>query len=339
MKTKQIVFTKINTAELLDTEFSAPKAEEVAVSLEYSAISAGTERANITGLRNGTAQEEDKPSGFPRFCGYSSAGIVTETGSGVTDLQKGDRVAICWGLHKKHLTIPRSNVIKLPDSVSLQEASMALISTFPLAAIRKTRLEIGESAMVMGLGILGVFAVEELKAAGAVPVIAVDPVQERRDFARKLGADDALDPTSPDFYETVKKLTDGGVNIVIEVSGVGQGLIQALDCVKRFGRIALLGCTRSSDFKIDYYKKVHAPGITLIGAHTLARPGVDSYPGYWTTHDDMQAVLRLLQGGRLDFSRIISEIHTPEEAPEVFRRLVNDRNFPVGVLFDWTKMS
>ena len=66
---------------------------------------------------------------------------------------------------------------------------MALISTFPLAAIRKAKLEIGASAMVMGLGILGIFAVQEFKAAGAYPIIAVDPVKERREFALKFGAD------------------------------------------------------------------------------------------------------------------------------------------------------
>lgn len=88
--------------------------------------------------------------------GYSSAGIVTETGSAVNDIKIGDRVAVYWGVHKKHITVNRKNVIKLPDEVSTKEASMALISTFPLSAIRKTRLEIGESAMVMGLGILDV---------------------------------------------------------------------------------------------------------------------------------------------------------------------------------------
>jgi threonine dehydrogenase-like Zn-dependent dehydrogenase len=132
----------------------------------------------------------------------------------------------------------------------------------------------------------------------------------------------------------VKEITEGGANVAIEVTGLGQGLIQTLDCMAKFGRIALLGCTRSSDFKIDYYRKVHAPGITIVGAHTGARPK-ESYPAYWTDKDDIKAVLKMILGKRLNFREIISEIHKPEEAPDVYKRLISDKNFPVGVLFDW----
>ena len=124
----------------------------------------------------------------------------------------------------------------IPDEVSIKEASMVLIPTFPLAAIRKTKLEIGESAMVMGLGIWGMFAVQELKAVGAYPVIAVDPVEERREFAMKMGADFALDPTNVSFVQTVNDLSDGGVNVYIEVTGLGIGLVQALDCMQKNGK-------------------------------------------------------------------------------------------------------
>ena len=152
MHTKQIVFTKAYMAELLDAECLPPKENEVTVQLEYSAISAGTEKANYIGLRNGVDVAENAEAVFPRTVGYSSAGIVTETGADVNDIKIGDRVAVyLGGVHKKHITLNRKNVMKIPDEVSTKEAAMALISTFPLAAIRKTRLEIGESAMVMGL--------------------------------------------------------------------------------------------------------------------------------------------------------------------------------------------
>lgn len=335
MKTKQIIFTKPCVAEFLDVDYLPPKEREVSVSLEYSAISSGTEKANLIGLRNGTDISENEEAIFPRTVGYSAAGIVTEIGSGVTSVNVGDRVIVFWGKHKKNITISENNVIKIPNGVTTKEASMALISTFPLGAIRKVRLEIGESAMVMGLGILGIFAVQELKAAGAYPVIAVDPIKERRDFALKMGADYALDPTEKDFSKNVIALSDGGVNVCIEVTGLGVGLIQALDCMKRFGRVALLGCTRSSKFEIDYYGKVHGPGITLIGAHTMARPQSESSPGFWTDKDDLRAVMNLIKGNRLNFKDMICEIHSPTEAGQVYDRLANDKNFPIGVLFDW----
>ncbi len=338
MKTKQIVFTNPYVAELLDVECLPPKENEVTVELEYSAISSGTEKANFIGERNGVNVAEGTKAKFPRTVGYSAAGIVTAVGSGVTDLSVGDKVGVYWGKHKKHITVPRSKVMKLPEGVTTAEASFALISIFPLAAIRKTRLEIGESALVMGLGILGICAVEELKAAGAYPVIAADPIAERREFALKMGADFAVDPTDPDFIKTVCKLSDGGVNVCIEVTGLGIGLVQALDCMQKMGRIALLGCTRNSKFEIDYYTKVHGRGISLIGAHTMARPKNESSAGLWTNEDDLRTVLNLIKGRRLNFKDLICEIHSPVDAQAVFARLAEGKDFPIGVLFDWKKV-
>ena len=338
MKTKQIVFTGVNTVELLETEYEAPKANQVVVSLEYSAISAGTERANITGDPNIEIWGENKTEAvFPRCCGYSSAGVVTEVGSGITDLNCGDRVAVYYSCHKKMLTMNRDCVVKLPEEVSTKEAAMAYISTFPLAAVRKTRVEIGESAMVMGLGILGIFAVQELKAAGAVPVIAVDPLKDRRELALRMGADYALDPTDADFCKKVKELTDGGANVAIEVTGNGGALDGVLDCMAKFGRVALLGCTRNSDFTIDYYKKVHGPGISLIGAHTGARPTVESAAGYWTQHDDVMAVQKLVHLNRLNLAELVEETYSPVDAPEVYRRLAEEKAFPI-TQFDWRRL-
>ena len=339
MKTKQIVFTKAQTAELLEVECLPPKENEVTVELEYSAISAGTEKANFIGDRNGIYTSENEKAVFPRTVGYSAAGRVIAVGSDVTDLKVGNRVIVYWGKHKKHITVNRGKVMPIPDEVSTQEASMALIATFPLAAIRKTRLEIGESALVMGLGILGIFAVQQLRAAGAYPVIAADPIKERREFALKMGADLALDPTAEGFCESVKQLSGGGVNVCIEVTGLGIGLIQALDCMRKMGRVALLGCTRSSKFEIDYYGKVHGPGISLIGAHTMARPQTDSSNGLWTEAEDLQTVLNMIKGKRMNFKDMICELHAPQAAQTVYSRLVNDKSFPIGVLFDWTKLE
>ena len=338
MKTIGIVFTEAYKAEVLQIECRSPGYDEVMVELEYSAISAGTERENFVGGRVSIYYSEGVTATFPRCVGYSSAGIVKEVGEGVTELKVGDRVAIFGSKHQKHITINKSNVIKLSAEVSTAEAAMSYISIFPLAAIRKTKLEIGESALVMGLGILGIFAVEELRAAGAYPIIAVDPIKERRDFALKMGADYAFDPTDASFSERVNQITDGGVNVCIEVTGLGIGLIQALDCMKKMGRVALLGCTRSSKFEIDYYSKVHGRGISIIGAHTLARPQNESSSGFWTEKDDIKTILNLIKSNRLNFKDIICEIHSPADAQTIYDRLVNEKNFPIGVLFDWGRI-
>lgn len=339
MQCKQIVFTEINKAELLTVDAKEPSPNEVMVETMFSTISCGTERANITGDPNVNARGASCVS-FPRMSGYNSAGVVVKKGENVKSVDVGDRVVVYWGFHKGYNTVNEANVVKIEDDkIGFEAAAMSFISTFPMAAIRKTRIEMGESAIVMGLGILGMIAVKLLRAAGAVPIIAADPNPQRREIALKNGADYAFDPLSEGFAEEVKKVTGGGVNVAIEVTGVGAGFNEALDCMAKFGRVALLGCTRNSDFTVDYYKKIHAPGITVIGAHTIARPDTESHPGWFTHRDDIKAVLKMCSGGRLCLDNLVEETHSPEECFNVYSRLAHDKNFPIVVQFDWRRLK
>lgn len=338
MQIKQIVFTKPYLAEYLtvgEWELDSRKENCVVVKTVVSTISAGTERANFIGEKSVTISSDTEVP-FPRTVGYSSAGEVVAVGASVKKVKVGDRVAVYGGKHKNYNIISEDCVVKIEsEKVSYEEASFSYIATFPLAAVRKVNLEIGESLMVMGLGILGQFAVMFARAAGAYPVIACDPVQSRREEALKNGADYAFNPFDTDFAEKVKAVTNGGVKTAIEVTGVGAGLDETLDCMARLGRVALLGCTRSSDFSIDYYHKVHGPGITLVGAHTLARPTKESYPSHFTHEDDIKTVLSLCGGGRLPIKNLVKETQSPINCQEVFTRLATDKNFPIGVQFDW----
>jgi len=339
MKNPGIVFTDVGKAEVFENEMPTPKADEVLIRIESTTISSGTERANLLGDLNvsiytGPAEK----SIFPNTSGYSAAGVIEAVGENVKDFKAGDRVAGSWTRHVRYICLNQMNVHKIEDdNISFSEASMVHIATFPLAAIRKCYLEIGESAAVMGLGVLGLIAVQLLKAAGAAPVIAVDPVKEKREQALTLGADYALDPFEEGFAEKVKSLTGGGLNVAIEVTGNGKALDMVLDCMARFGRVALLGCTRDSNFTIDYYRKVHGPGVSLIGAHTQARQKKESTHGNYTDHDDALTLLKLISLGRIDLKQMIAEIHSPYDAPEVYTRLANEKSFPV-VQFDWSKI-
>lgn len=336
MKVKQIAFTKPCVAELVEKEIGMPKDNEVQVRLMISSISSGTERANLIGDPNIGPNCEGFVQ-FPRVLGYSSSGVVEAVGEKVSDLKVGDRVAMSWTTHTQVVNVIRENVYKLPDSVSFNDGALLHISTFPLAAIRKCHLEIGESAIVMGMGVLGLVSIPLLKVSGAVPIIAVDPVAEKREKALSIGADYALDPFDEDFPKKVKELTNGGAKVGIEVTGIGAGLDGILDCMAKFGRVALLGCTRNKEFTIDYYRKVHGPGITLIGAHTQARPDCESHNGWWTQRDDIYTTMKLTQMGRLKLSDIIDEIHFPDEATEIYSRLATEKAFPL-VQFDWSKL-
>lgn len=138
-----------------------------------------------------------------------------------------------------------------------------------------------------------------------------------------------MSPPTKDFVSRVKAVTRGGkgVNAIVEVTGLSVALKQALEVIAPMGRVSLLGCTRVSDTPIDYYQKVHRPGVEIIGAHTNARPSVESYPHHWTHRDDIEALMDMTAGGRLDMSKILSEIDSPEDAPQVYRRWRKIRRF------------
>jgi 2-desacetyl-2-hydroxyethyl bacteriochlorophyllide A dehydrogenase len=331
---KKILFTKPNTAELVDFELTPPKENEVQVRLDRSSISAGTERANLIGEVNVSSTRYDTQARFPRSGGYSSVGrVVADRGA----FRAGDRVAMCWSTHAQVINISQSHVYKLPDCISDADAALFNIATFPMAAVRKIDAQLGSSAIVMGLGILGLIAVDLLRLAGCCPVIAVDPIKEQRDLALSRGADYAFDPYEEGFAERVKAVTDGGVNVAIEVTGIGKALDQVLDCMAPFGKVALLGCTRHSDFTIDYYHKVHGPGVSLIGAHTQSRPKYDSNCEVWSEADDIRTLIRLIGAGRLDLASLVDRVVSPQEAPQIYHELATRSPFPV-TQFDWSKL-
>ncbi len=334
MKAKRIVFSGVNTVLFTEEEIGQIGKNQVLVKNMVSTISSGTERANLSGELNVSVFENFTEAKFPRYGGYSSAGEVVAIGEEVTYVKVGDKVAVSNGIHGDYNIVDVSDVYKIPDTVSYEAAALSFISGFSMAAIRKTRLEIGESAIIMGFGVLGMLALQLLKSAGAVPVIVVDHSEKKRERALELGADYALNPFDADFVSRVKTINDGGVNVAIEVTGNGKALDTVLDCMARYGRIALLGCTRNSDFTIDYYHKVHGPGITLVGAHTAARPVTESSPAFWTVRDDITAFLKLIQHKRIDPTLIIDEVHSPKDAKEVYERLVSSPDFPV-TQFDW----
>lgn len=330
MQSKTIVFTEPQTAELQLKEITPVEGNLVQVKMEYTVLSGGTERANIMGINN-TWQR------FPMSLGYCGVGYVTEVGQEVQHIKVGDRVLVYHGIHTEYNVVSESDVTKVEnEDIDSIDAAFVIIASMGLGGVRKLALELGESAMVMGLGLLGMFAIQFCRLSGANPVIAVDLNKDRRALALKLGADYALDPTDEHFVEQVKRITKGkGVNACVEVTGVSVAMKQALECASIQGRISLLGCTRVSDCEIDYYTQVHRPGIKLIGAHNFIRPKYESYPHHWTHHDDCRAILDMIAVKRVDVQSIVSRVVKPETAPEIYTELCNDKNFPIGTVFDW----
>ena len=300
-------------------------------------ISAGTECANLLQRPNTVTAEY----GFPFCPGYSASGKVIATGKDVTTLKVGDLAIIPLGGHRSHTIKKAESLLKIEDdSIDMLAAAFAQIASFSFLGVRKLKIEIGESVMIAGQGILGVLALQIASLSGAIPVIVSDFDPKRRDLALKLGAAAAFSPDEEDFVEKVKAASGAnGPNAVVEVTGSAMALQQALEYIAWEGRISLLGCTRVSDLPIDFYKYVHRRGITLIGSHTSTRSQHESAPWHWTEHDDYRTFLKLLAARKLQIRPLISEIVLPEAAPEVYASLTENKNPPLGMVFDWRKSN
>ena len=335
MKSKKIVFTAFHQAELLEVETRPLLENDVLTEMEYTVVSGGTERANIMAMPNAGGNS------FPKNLGYCGVGRVTEIGEKVTSVAVGDRVLVYHGKHMKYSVQTEDKVTKIEDDrIDSLDVAFVIIASMGLGGVRKLEIELGESAMVMGLGLLGIFAVQFLRLSGAFPVIAADLNPARRELALKLGADYAFDPSEPDFVEQVKAATKGnGVRATVEVTGVSAAMKQALACASWMGRIALLGCTRVSDSSVDFYQSVHRPGVKLIGAHNFVRPKVESYPHHWTHQDDCKAILDLIGAGRIQVAPIVSRVVSPEDCTEIYNQLCDDPTFPMGTVFDWREIK
>ena len=329
MEGYRIIFTGIGQAALESFAVHEPQDGEVLIEMLYSVLSAGTERANLLAMPN-------TPASFPAYMGYCAIGRIAACGSSVTDLVPGDRVIVYHGRHQTHTVMKADGLVKVRDDVASLDGAFTVIASMSLQGLRKVRLELGESVLVMGQGLLGIFATQLARLDGGLPVVALDFSPERRQLALRLGADAVFSPDDPDLKTALHDLTRGrGMNAIIEVTGSARALEQALELAARQGRIALLGCTRVSDKPIDFYQMVHKPGVSIIGAHNFVRPSVDSYPGYWTRQDDYLVLLDLIASGRLQVRPIVSEVVSPAQAAPIYARLAADPQAPLGIVFDW----
>lgn len=332
----QIMFTAPKTAELVPFNVKMPGDNEALVRVEYNLISAGTEKAQLNGGNNVRNK-------FPENLGYSSVGVIEQVGKNVNGFKSGDRVFVEKAGHANYNTCHVSHITKIPDNVSSQEAVFTRVASFSLEGIRRSRLEIGESVAIVGLGMLGLFAVQFARIGGASVIIGIGNREYRQKKAIEYGADHILSPKDPELIKKVFEFTEKktyirGANVVIETSGTEDGLIKGLEYASWQGRVLLSGCIREMTKPIDVYKYIHLKGVNVIGAHDSTRPLVNSAAGNWTAKRDYITILGLFSDGRLDAQTMISELVSPKEVKQVYSRLLNDPQFPLGVLFDWSKL-
>ncbi|GIP44258.1 (R,R)-butanediol dehydrogenase [Paenibacillus sp. J45TS6] len=206
----------------------------------------------------------------PVVMGHEFSGQVVEVGEGVTRLQKGDRVVVepifncgqCTacrqgkynlcdkmgflglagggGGFSEYVAADEHIVHKIPDTVSYEQGALVEPSAVALYAVRQSKLKVGDKAVVFGAGPIGLLVIEALKASGASEIYAVELSAERSAKATELGAQVINPKETPDVVEEIHRLTDGGANVVFEVTGVPPVLEQALEAVRIGGELMIV---------------------------------------------------------------------------------------------------
>lgn len=260
--------------------------------------------------------------------GHEVAGVVEQVGTNVADLSVGDRVAVhhhvscghCYYCKNGFETLcedyPKSNldpcglaegfrvpqvlvkggaVHRLPDSISFEEGSQAEPIACCIRALDKVGVRAGSTAAIFGVGPVGLSHLQLLKSFGASAVYAVDLVRKRLDYALRLGAELAFDPTTDDPARAISLLTgEMGVDLAIVATANLKALESAFDTVRKGGTVLQFGApTKGSRFTLD------------MGRMFLREVRFQS--SYSTSETEMQMALELMASGRIKPSEIVTD--------------------------------
>ncbi len=306
--------------------------DEVLVETECTLISPGTERAFLLGLPNAQGRYPSRP-------GYSNVGTVVEVGKAVTDFKIGERVASTQG-HTSHFIASTNRLLKIASTnVPAEEAVFFNLGAIALQGVRKARIELGEAALVLGQGLIGLLAMKLLKLSGAIPVIAADLTDSRLEISKDVGADYALNPEDANFSDQLSDVTKGdGPAVVIEATGHPDAVSTAMDVAGQWARVVLLASTRGETPNVNFYRDVHKKGLILYGAHNAIRPRQESSPNFWTLEDDSLLLLSLIAQKRVNVAPLISHRVSGEDAPKAYQLLMEWNPGLLGVVLQWNSM-
>lgn len=253
--------------------------------------------------------------GHPLPLGYCNSGTVVAIGNGVTEFKVGDRVA-SNGQHAEYVCVPKNLVAKIPENVSDEEAAFTVIGSIGLQGIRLINPQLGETVVVIGLGLIGLIAAQLLQANGC-RVIGIDFDEEKVQLAREKNII-GINPTKgtdPVKYVLEETASYGADAILITASTKTDEVIhQAAEMSRKKGRIVLVGVIGLGLRRDDFYKKELSFQVSCSygpGRYDddYENRGID-YPlpfVRWTEKRNFETVLQAIAMGRIDVKSLITE--------------------------------
>lgn len=277
--------------------------------------------------------------------GYSLCGVVEEVGTGIDDVKVGDLVACAGNEHALHAElnwVPKNLYARVPDGLAPRHAAFGTVGSIAMQGVRQGEPQLGEVALVIGLGLIGQLVVQLLAASG-VRVIGADPDPLRCELAEGLGAAACGDPASAAVETAVAELTDGhGVDQVYLAAGGGSN--QPVELAARLcrdrGRVVDIGkCRLDLPWNAYYEKELDVRFSRSYGPGRYdpeyELQGRDYPIGYvrWTERRNLACFLDLVARGRVDVEPLVSHIADFDDAVETYQSLKDGDLKAVAVLF------
>lgn len=277
--------------------------------------------------------------------GYSLCGVVEQVGAGVDDVKAGDLVACAGNEHALHAElnwVPKNLYTPVPDGLAPRHAAFGTVGSIAMQGVRQGEPQLGEVALVIGLGLIGQLVVQLLSAAG-VRVVGADPDPARCELAVRLGAVACDDPASAALEAAVAELTDGhGVDQVYLAAGGGSN--QPVELAARLcrdrGRVVDIGkCRLDLPWNAYYEKELDVRFSRSYGPGRYdpeyELEGRDYPIGYvrWTERRNLACFLDLVARGRVDVEPLVSHVAEFDDAVDTYRRLKDGELKAVAVLF------
>ena len=350
-KTRKVVM--MNEAGRIWTEEQetpAPKPGQLLIEVHASMVSPGSE---LGGVKRRRETFNRKPEGDSearkRPFGYTNAGVVIGKEGDCDEFEVGDRVSGMGGGYALHATsacVPHNLCAKIPDNVSYKEAASNHLAATALHAVQRGRIRIGENVVVAGLGIVGQFACQIAKTAGAY-VIGLDQLPLRIGIAENAGIHRAINISETDPIPIAQEFTNGyGMDCgIIAFGGDATSAFQQIRAMlktapdtHKVGRIVIVGGANITHG--------FAAGLGNVDVISAARTG----PGYhdedyehgadyppvfvpWPTQRNLELSLRLMSEGKIQVDPLITDIVPIDQASEACEKLIQTPNEALGVVF------
>ncbi|MEM6470359.1 MAG: galactitol-1-phosphate 5-dehydrogenase [Planctomycetota bacterium] len=276
----------------------------------------------------------------PLVMGHEAAGEVVRVGESVTEFSVGDRVTFdstvscsdcffcCRGMrnlcdnrmvlgvscgeYRRHgafadlVSVPKSICYHIPADLPFEHAAMIEAVSVAVHAVNRTPIKLGETAVVVGSGMIGLLTIQAAKLAGCGQIIAVDLDNDRLDVASELGADVGLNAKEVDVVAEVKSRTQGrGADVAFEVVGATQTIETAIESVRKGGTVTLVG---------NLAPRVEV-GLQAIVTREL------SLLGSCASNGEYPECIELLRTGAIKVAPLITATAALDEGPEWFERL------------------